>query len=76
MNGTRPQGCCAVAAWLGLGGRWFVGGLLIYMGLVKGLDPVGFLKLVRQYELVQTPWLLNALAATLPWFEVFCREYL
>jgi uncharacterized membrane protein YphA (DoxX/SURF4 family) len=28
--------------------------------------------LVRQYDLFQTPFLLNSIAATLPWFEVFC----
>lgn len=52
--------------------RWALGALFIYMGLKKALDPVGFLKLVRQYELVSDPLLLNVIAATLPWFEVFC----
>lgn len=52
--------------------RWFLGALFVYMGLNKALDPVGFLKLVRQYEIVQTPLLLNLIAAGLPWFEVFC----
>ena len=32
-----------------------MGALFIYMGLNKALHPVEFLKLVRQYELVQTP---------------------
>ena len=35
--------------------RWILGALFIYMGLNKALHPVEFLKLVRQYELVQTP---------------------
>lgn len=52
--------------------RWLLGGLFIYMGLNKAFDPVDFLKLLRQYELVQTPLLLNLIAAALPWFEVFC----
>jgi uncharacterized membrane protein YphA (DoxX/SURF4 family) len=52
--------------------RWVMGGLLIYMGLVKALYPVGFLKLVREYDLVQNAVLLNSIAAALPWFEVFC----
>ena len=52
--------------------RWVLGALFIYMGLNKALDPVGFLKLLRQYDLVQTPLLLNSIAAALPWFEVFC----
>lgn len=52
--------------------RWLLGGLFLYLGLNKALQPVEFLKLVRQYELVESPLLLNAMAALLPWFEVFC----
>ena len=52
--------------------RWFVGGLFIYLGLNKALHPVDFLKLVDEYGVVQSPFLLNAIAAVLPWFEVFC----
>jgi len=52
--------------------RWLVGGLFLYMGLEKALHPVEFLKLVRQYELVTSPVLLNSIAALLPWFEAFC----
>jgi uncharacterized membrane protein YphA (DoxX/SURF4 family) len=59
-----------------LAARWFLGGLFIYTGLEKGLDPVSFLKLVRQYDMVHTPFLLNSVAAALPWFEVFCGALL
>jgi len=52
--------------------RWLLGLVFVYMGLNKALHPVEFLKLVREYDLVQNPYLLNSLAATLPWFEVFC----
>jgi uncharacterized membrane protein YphA (DoxX/SURF4 family) len=52
--------------------RWALGGLFIYMGLHKVADPVNFLKLVREYHLVSSPFLLNVIAATLPWFEIFC----
>ena len=52
--------------------RWFLGGIFIYMGLVKALDPVTFLKLVREYELVGNSMLLNMIASVLPWFEIFC----
>ena len=52
--------------------RWFLAFVFIYMGLEKALDPVTFLKLVRQYELVKNPLLLNAIASTLPWFEIIC----
>lgn len=52
--------------------RWLLGAAFIYMGLNKALDPVNFLKLVHQYEMVQNYLLLNSIAAVLPWFEVFC----
>ncbi len=54
--------------------RWVLGGLFIYMGLTKAVfhDPADFLKLIRQYELVTSSFLLNSIAAALPWFEVFC----
>ena len=52
--------------------RWWLGGLFLYMGLNKALHPVDFLKLVREYDLVQSPFWLNSIAAALPWFEVFC----
>ena len=52
--------------------RWVLGGLFVYMGLSKALDPEGFLKLVRQYQLVHNSFALNSVAAALPWFEVFC----
>ncbi len=57
---------------MGLLARWVVGGLFIYMGLNKALHPVEFLKLVREYDLVSIPFLLNSIGAALPWFEVFC----
>jgi len=57
---------------LALAGRWLLGGIFIYTGLNKAMHPEVFLKLVRQYELVTNPLLLNLIAGTLPWFEVFC----
>src|SRR5262249_44706065 len=52
--------------------RWFLAVTFIYMGLHKAMDPVTFLKLVRQYDLVKDPFVLNTIASTLPWFEVVC----
>lgn len=53
--------------------RWWLGIVFIYMGLHKALPhPEAFLKLVRQYDLVNTPWVLNSIGAALPWFEVYC----
>jgi uncharacterized membrane protein YphA (DoxX/SURF4 family) len=72
MNSDTPSPNRTLADLVALLVRWLVGGLFIYMGLSKALQPVEFLKLVRQYEMVQDPWLLNSIAAALPWFEVFC----
>src|SRR5881392_4191009 len=66
---TTPSKTLDLAAMLA---RWVLGGVFIYMGLSKALNPVEFLKLVRQYEMVSNPILLNSIAAALPWFEVFC----
>lgn len=52
--------------------RIVLGAVFVYMGLVKVVDPVAFLKLVRAYGVVQAAPALNVIAALLPWFEVFC----
>lgn len=52
--------------------RWLLGAAFVYMGLSKAWDPVGFLKSVHQYDVVQNHLVLNSIAAVLPWFEVFC----
>jgi uncharacterized membrane protein YphA (DoxX/SURF4 family) len=52
--------------------RWTIGAVFIYLGLVKALQPVDFLKVVRQYGVIEHHVLLNLVAAVLPWFEVFC----
>lgn len=57
---------------LGTLARWSLGGAFIYTGLQKAAHPEVFLKLVRQYEIVSSPVLLNSVAAALPWFEVLC----
>ena len=65
-TGWRWPAVATLLARLGLGG------LYVFMGLSKAVQPVEFLKLVRQYELVDAPFWLNLIAAALPWFEVFC----
>jgi uncharacterized membrane protein YphA (DoxX/SURF4 family) len=52
--------------------RWVLGGIFVYMGVSKALHPEDFLKLARDYQMVANPYILNTLAATLPWFEIFC----
>jgi uncharacterized membrane protein YphA (DoxX/SURF4 family) len=57
--------------------RWWLGCLFIYMGLHKAVPhPEYFLKLVRQYDMVTSPFLLNCIGAALPWFEVYCGALL
>ena len=75
MNTVSPVTTTASLGPAGLiaaGARWILGGLFVWMGLSKALDPVGFLKLVHAYDLVTAPLLLNLIAGILPWFEVFC----
>jgi uncharacterized membrane protein YphA (DoxX/SURF4 family) len=56
--------------------RWLVGGLFVYLGLTKALDPVAFLKIIRQYDAVGSDFLATATAATLPGLEIFCGALL
>jgi uncharacterized membrane protein YphA (DoxX/SURF4 family) len=58
--------------------RLIVGGAFVFMGTLKVSDPVASLKLVRTYEMVpaEPAWMLNGLAATLPWLEIFCGALL
>jgi uncharacterized membrane protein YphA (DoxX/SURF4 family) len=72
MNGARSNPKSAMLDVAAIAARWLLGALFIYTGLEKVWDPVAFVKLVRQYDLVETPFLLNTIAATLPWFEAFC----
>jgi len=55
-----------------VGARWLLGAFFVYMGFKKALHPEHFLELIRQYQMVDNAFLLNALAAGLPWFEVLC----
>src|ERR1041385_2534260 len=77
MNESPPQDArapskSAASDYVALLARWLLGALFVYLGLTKALHPVEFLKLVRQYEMVSSPVLLNSIAGALPWFEVFC----
>jgi uncharacterized membrane protein YphA (DoxX/SURF4 family) len=67
---TAPNHCWL--DYIGLLARWVLGGFFIYLGLSKALHPELFLKLLRQYDLAHSSFLLNSIAAGLPWFEVFC----
>jgi uncharacterized membrane protein YphA (DoxX/SURF4 family) len=48
-----------------------VGGLFIFAGALKVLDPVGFARDLDNYK--PLPWTIGvALAFYLPWLEIFC----
>lgn len=68
MNGISSR----TQVGFGIAARWILGGLYVWMGLRKAVDPAGFLKLLHEYDFLHTPVLLNLVAATLPWFEVIC----
>jgi uncharacterized membrane protein YphA (DoxX/SURF4 family) len=58
----------------GLGWRilaFIIGGLFIYAGAIKVLDPVGFAGDIDNYKTL--PWPVGVrLAFYLPWLEIFC----
>ncbi len=48
-----------------------VGGLFIYAGVIKALDPIGFANDIDNYKIL--PWAIGVrLAFYLPWLEIFC----
>src|SRR5437667_5163526 len=48
-----------------------VGGVFIYAGVVKALDPVRFASDIDNYKIL--PWTISVgLAFYLPWLEIFC----
>jgi uncharacterized membrane protein YphA (DoxX/SURF4 family) len=48
-----------------------VGGIFIYAGVIKVMDPVGFARDIDNYHML--PWALSVrLAFYLPWLEIFC----
>lgn len=52
--------------------RLLVGGVFIYAGYVKIIDPSGFAKNIYQYQLLPNNQLVNLTALLLPWLEVVC----
>jgi putative oxidoreductase len=48
-----------------------IGGVFIYAGATKALDPVGFANDIDNYKIL--PWAISVrLAFYLPWLEIFC----
>ncbi|MCH7813807.1 MAG: DoxX family membrane protein [Planctomycetes bacterium] len=59
------------ARFLVLLARAALGGVFIYMGLVKVADPVEFLQLLHQYPAMSGAW-VNSVVVILPWLETLC----
>ena len=72
MTNDHPIRTAAVLNLFTVLARWLLGVAFLFLGLAKALHPVDFLKLLHQYDLTQNAWLLNFIAAALPWFELFC----
>src|SRR6201993_3199353 len=48
-----------------------VGGIFIYAGVIKALDPIRFANDIDNYKTI--PWFIGVrLAFYLPWLEIFC----
>ena len=54
--------------------RLGVGGMFAYMAIMKIVDPIEFLKQIREYNILPAdpPVFLTLTAATLPWLELLC----
>ncbi len=51
--------------------RLVIGGVFIWAGILKALDPAGFAQDIEAYQLL--PYTLSVAAALyLPWLEIFC----
>jgi putative oxidoreductase len=50
---------------------FIIGGIFIYAGIIKTLDPIGFANDIDNYKTL--PWAISVrLAFYLPWLEIFC----
>src|SRR4051812_33466598 len=70
LHPARAKPCCGWQRFVPLAARWILGAVFIYMGIVKVLHPIDFLKLIREYQTFDNHLALNAIAGLLPWFEI------
>lgn len=49
--------------------HFFFGGLFVYAGLLKVMDPISFLDDIRSFDLLGDPW-AAWVAMALPWLEI------
>src|SRR2546423_13669977 len=51
--------------------EFIVGGIFVYAGVIKALDPIRFASDIDNYKIL--PWAISVrLAFYLPWLEIFC----
>lgn len=55
--------------------RLILGGLFIYAGVIKIMDPLGFARDIQNYRILP-PAACLFVALTLPWFEALCGALL
>jgi len=55
--------------------RLILGGLFIYAGVIKIMDPLGFARDIQNYRILPSAACLFV-ALTLPWFEALCGALL
>jgi len=60
----------AIRFWLLLLVSWFLGGVFVYAGWLKALDPAQFVTSIRGFHLLPDPG-PALLALSLPWLEIF-----
>jgi len=73
MN-TRPEPGILSSLWPHLL-RVVIGGVFLYSGYIKIIDPASFAKNVFQYQLLPDTW-INITAMMLPWLELICGSAL
>ena len=71
-SGGEPSRPGWLAGWSGLIARLALAAMFLYTGSVKALHPADFLKLLHEYNFASHPLVVNLVATTLPWAEVFC----
>ena len=54
--------------WFNLILRLILGGIFVYAGVEKIIDPAGFAQSISNYQILPHTW-INLLAITLPWIE-------
>lgn len=72
MQPNQQKSGAGAANAAALAARLILGGCFLYMGVSKALAPGNFLNQIHEYHVISSPFLLNCIGATLPWFEIYC----